>query len=36
VLVLSGKGQKTQAEGHLPPGTQVFQDLAAFAEHLAP
>jgi len=36
VLVLSGKGQKTQAEGDLPPGTQVFQDLAAFAEHLAP
>jgi len=36
VLVLSGKGQKTQAEGNLPPGTQVFADLAAFAEHLAP
>jgi len=36
VLVLTGKGQKTQAEGNLPPGTQVFQDLAAFAEHLAP
>jgi D-glycero-D-manno-heptose 1,7-bisphosphate phosphatase len=36
VLVLSGKGQKTQAEGNLPPGTQVFPDLAAFAEHLAP
>jgi D-glycero-D-manno-heptose 1,7-bisphosphate phosphatase len=36
VLVLTGKGKKTQAEGHLPPGTQVFPDLAAFAEHLAP
>ena len=36
VLVLTGKGQKTQAEGKLPPGTQVFADLAAFAEHLAP
>ena len=36
VLVLTGKGQKTQAEGNLPPGTQVFPDLAAFAEYLAP
>ncbi len=36
VLVLTGKGQKTQAEGSLPPGTQVFADLAAFAEYLAP
>jgi D-glycero-D-manno-heptose 1,7-bisphosphate phosphatase len=36
VLVLTGKGQKTQADGNLPPGTQVFPDLAAFAEHLAP
>ncbi|HZE60850.1 MAG TPA: D-glycero-beta-D-manno-heptose 1,7-bisphosphate 7-phosphatase [Burkholderiales bacterium] len=36
VLVLTGKGKKTQAEGELPPGTQVFADLAAFAEHLAP
>jgi D-glycero-D-manno-heptose 1,7-bisphosphate phosphatase len=36
VLVLSGKGHKTQTEGNLPPGTQVFPDLAAFAEHLAP
>ena len=36
VLVLTGKGLKTQAEGKLPPGTQVFPDLAAFAEHLAP
>jgi D-glycero-D-manno-heptose 1,7-bisphosphate phosphatase len=36
VLVLTGKGQKTQAEGNLPQGTQVFADLAAFAEYLAP
>ena len=36
VLVLTGKGRKTQAEGKLPPGTEVFEDLAAFAEQLAP
>ena len=36
VLVLTGKGRKTQEEGKLPPGTRVFADLAAFAEHLAP
>ena len=36
VLVLTGKGKKTSEEGNLPPGTQVFPDLAAFAEHLAP
>lgn len=36
VLVLTGKGKKTHEEGKLPPGTQVFADLAAFAEHLAP
>jgi len=36
VLVLTGKGKKTQKEGRLPAGTQVFDDLAAFAEHLAP
>lgn len=36
VLVLTGKGKKTRQEGNLPPGTQVFADLAAFAEHLAP
>src|SRR5438067_12241862 len=28
-LVLTGKGEKTQATGGLPPGTQVFPDLAA-------
>jgi D-glycero-D-manno-heptose 1,7-bisphosphate phosphatase len=36
VLVLTGKGRKTQKEGNLPPGTAVFPDLAAFALHLAP
>jgi D-glycero-D-manno-heptose 1,7-bisphosphate phosphatase len=28
-LVLTGKGEKTYATGGLPPGTQVFPDLAA-------
>ena len=36
VLVLSGRGRKTREEGGLPPGTAVFENLAAFAEHLAP
>ena len=36
VLVLTGKGKKTHEAGNLPPGTRVFPDLAAFAEHLAP
>ncbi|MGH8726026.1 MAG: D-glycero-beta-D-manno-heptose 1,7-bisphosphate 7-phosphatase [Burkholderiales bacterium] len=36
VLVLTGKGAQTRAAGKLPPGTRVFADLAAFAEHLAP
>jgi D-glycero-D-manno-heptose 1,7-bisphosphate phosphatase len=36
VLVLTGKGEKTRAEGKLPPRTEVFSDLAAFARHLAP
>jgi D-glycero-D-manno-heptose 1,7-bisphosphate phosphatase len=36
VLVLSGGGKLTLAEGKLPPGTEVFENLAAFAEHLAP
>ena len=36
VLVLTGKGARTSAEGKLPPGTRVFPDLAAFAAHLAP
>ena len=28
-LVLTGKGQKTMETGGLPPGTQVFPDLAS-------
>lgn len=36
VLVLTGKGEQTRAAGRLPPGTRVFPDLAAFAQHLAP
>jgi D-glycero-D-manno-heptose 1,7-bisphosphate phosphatase len=36
VLVLTGKGAQTRADGKLPPGTRVFPDLAAFAAHLAP
>lgn len=36
VLVLTGRGRKTRDEGNLPPGTEVFENLAAFAEHLAP
>ena len=36
VLVLTGKGRKARDEGPLPAGTQVFADLAAFAEQLAP
>lgn len=36
VLVLSGRGRETLEEGRLPPGTAVFENLAAFAEHLAP
>ena len=36
VLVLTGKGRQTRAEGELPRGTEVFADLAAFAERMAP
>ena len=36
VLVLTGRGRRTREEGKLPPGTEVFDSLAAFAEHLAP
>jgi D-glycero-D-manno-heptose 1,7-bisphosphate phosphatase len=32
LLVLTGKGARTQREGRLPPGTQVFRDLAAAAD----
>ena len=34
VLVLSGKGQGTQAEGGLPEGTRIFDDLAAAVEFI--
>lgn len=34
LLVLTGKGTQTQAEGGLPEGTQIFPDLAAAAEEL--
>ena len=33
-LVLTGKGEKTRADGGLPEGTQAFPDLAAVVEHL--
>ncbi|MCY1238757.1 D-glycero-beta-D-manno-heptose-1,7-bisphosphate 7-phosphatase [compost metagenome] len=33
-LVRSGKGQKTFDQGGLPPGTQVHDDLRAFARWL--
>ena len=36
MLVLTGKGRKTRAAGGLPPGTEVFDDLAAIAAKLAP
>ncbi len=36
VLVLTGRGKATRDEDRLPPGTEVFDNLAAFAEHLAP
>jgi D-glycero-D-manno-heptose 1,7-bisphosphate phosphatase len=35
-LVLTGKGEKTRREGRMPPGTMVYENLAAFAEQLAP
>jgi D-glycero-D-manno-heptose 1,7-bisphosphate phosphatase len=36
LLVLTGKGQKTLESGGLPVGTEVYSDLAAVAEALAP
>jgi len=36
VLVLTGKGRGTRDAGGLPPGTEIFPDLAAFAAQLAP
>ena len=34
ILVLTGKGTKTQAKGRLPEGTLVYRDLAAFVSTL--
>ncbi|HWQ39281.1 MAG TPA: D-glycero-beta-D-manno-heptose 1,7-bisphosphate 7-phosphatase [Burkholderiales bacterium] len=34
VLVLTGKGRKTQAAGGLPPRTRVFADLAEAVRHI--
>lgn len=34
ILVLTGKGTKTQAKGGLPDGTLIFPDLAAFVATL--
>jgi len=36
VLVLTGKGRATRDAGGLPPGTEIYPDLAAFAAQLAP
>jgi len=33
-LVKTGKGEKTLEKGGLPPGTQVFDNLAAVVDHL--
>jgi len=34
MLVLTGKGERTQAQETLPEGTLVFADLAAAVEHI--
>ncbi len=34
LLVRTGKGRRTLAAGGLPPGTRVFDDLAAVVDHL--
>jgi D-glycero-D-manno-heptose 1,7-bisphosphate phosphatase len=36
ILVLTGKGEKTYAQGDLPDGTQVYPDLGAVARALCP
>jgi D-glycero-D-manno-heptose 1,7-bisphosphate phosphatase len=36
VLVLTGKGEQTRSLDKLPAGTEVFRDLAAFAQRIAP
>ena len=33
-LVLTGKGRRTRDKGGLPPGTQVFDDLASVVDNL--
>lgn len=33
-LVKTGKGEKTIAKGGLPPGTEIFSDLAGAVDHL--
>jgi D-glycero-D-manno-heptose 1,7-bisphosphate phosphatase len=33
-LVLTGKGEKTREKGGLPPGTQIFDNLAQVVDHL--
>ncbi len=34
MLVMTGKGEKTKAEGNLPEGTLEFADLAAAVDHI--
>jgi D-glycero-D-manno-heptose 1,7-bisphosphate phosphatase len=36
MLVLTGKGKTTREAGELPPGTEIYADLAAIAARLAP
>jgi D-glycero-D-manno-heptose 1,7-bisphosphate phosphatase len=33
-LVLTGKGERTREKGGLPPGTQVYADLAGVVDAL--
>ncbi|HJU72033.1 MAG TPA: D-glycero-beta-D-manno-heptose 1,7-bisphosphate 7-phosphatase [Paucimonas sp.] len=33
-LVLTGKGERTREKGGLPPGTAIYPNLAAVADHL--
>jgi D-glycero-D-manno-heptose 1,7-bisphosphate phosphatase len=35
ILVLTGKGARTQKDGDLPPGTQIYSDLAAAVRAIA-
>ncbi|MEJ5210708.1 MAG: D-glycero-beta-D-manno-heptose 1,7-bisphosphate 7-phosphatase [Burkholderiales bacterium] len=34
ILVLTGKGQRTRETGVLPPGTEIFENLAEAVRHL--